>query len=60
MPLWVRLVWAQVAGLQSDLVFTEIGRRIQDSGPELVKKAKGVYSWNITTGEGETAAQWSE
>lgn len=46
------------AGLQSDLVFAEIGRRIRDSGPALVEKVKGVFSWEITR-DGKTAAQWT-
>jgi len=45
--------------LQSDLVFAEIGRRIKDSGSELVKKANAVFAWEITK-DGKTAAKWSE
>uniref|UniRef100_A0AAY4DKE8 Hydroxysteroid (17-beta) dehydrogenase 4 n=1 Tax=Denticeps clupeoides TaxID=299321 RepID=A0AAY4DKE8_9TELE len=45
-------------GLQSDLVFAEIGRRIKDVGPELVKKVNAVFSWDITKG-GQTCAQWT-
>ncbi|KAG7280964.1 hypothetical protein CRUP_022975, partial [Coryphaenoides rupestris] len=47
------------AGLQSDLVFAEIGRRIRDAGPALVQKVQGVFSWDITAGDGKTAAQWT-
>uniref|UniRef100_A0A3Q2ZFH7 Peroxisomal multifunctional enzyme type 2 n=1 Tax=Kryptolebias marmoratus TaxID=37003 RepID=A0A3Q2ZFH7_KRYMA len=45
-------------GLQSELVFAEIGRRIKDLGSELVKKVNGVFSWEITK-DGEKAAQWT-
>lgn len=51
-------VFAQGGGLQSDLVFAEIGRRIKELGSELVKKVNAVFSWEITQ-EGKTAAQWS-
>lgn len=51
-------VFAQGGGLQSDLVFAEIGRRIEAVGSELVKKVNAVFSWEITK-EGKTAAQWS-
>ncbi|XP_034026517.1 peroxisomal multifunctional enzyme type 2 [Thalassophryne amazonica] len=46
------------AGLQSELVFAEIGCRIKQSGSELVKKVKAVFSWEITK-NGKTAAQWT-
>ncbi|XP_075692400.1 peroxisomal multifunctional enzyme type 2 [Rhinoderma darwinii] len=45
-------------GLQSNLVFEEIGRRIKDAGSEMVKKINAVFQWNITK-DGETAAQWT-
>uniref|UniRef100_A0A4W4EW17 Peroxisomal multifunctional enzyme type 2 n=1 Tax=Electrophorus electricus TaxID=8005 RepID=A0A4W4EW17_ELEEL len=45
-------------GLQSDLVFAEIGRRIKDLGGELVKKVNAIFGWEITKG-GKTAAQWT-
>ncbi|XP_017267793.1 peroxisomal multifunctional enzyme type 2 [Kryptolebias marmoratus] len=48
----------QGGGLQSELVFAEIGRRIKDLGSELVKKVNGVFSWEITK-DGEKAAQWT-
>ncbi|XP_066499856.1 peroxisomal multifunctional enzyme type 2 [Hoplias malabaricus] len=49
---------AQTGGLQSDLVFAEIGRRIKDLGAELVKKVNGIFGWEITKG-GKMAAQWT-
>ncbi|XP_072537991.1 peroxisomal multifunctional enzyme type 2 [Salminus brasiliensis] len=49
---------AQTGGLQSDLVFAEIGRRIKDLGAELVKKVNAIFGWEITKG-GKTAAQWT-
>lgn len=51
-------VLAQGGALQSDLVFAEIGRRISEGGPELVKKVNAVFGWEITK-EGKAAAQWS-
>ncbi|XP_062854978.1 peroxisomal multifunctional enzyme type 2 [Trichomycterus rosablanca] len=48
----------QSGGLQSDLVFAEIGRRIKDLGAELVKKVNAIFGWEITK-EGNTAAQWT-
>uniref|UniRef100_A0A3P9PHR3 Hydroxysteroid (17-beta) dehydrogenase 4 n=1 Tax=Poecilia reticulata TaxID=8081 RepID=A0A3P9PHR3_POERE len=45
-------------GLQSDLVFAEIGRRVKDLGSELVKKVNAVFGWEITKG-GEKAAEWT-
>ncbi|KAI5094952.1 peroxisomal multifunctional enzyme type 2 [Silurus meridionalis] len=49
---------AETSGLQSDLVFAEIGRRIKDLGVELVKKVNAIFGWEITKG-GKTAAQWT-
>uniref|UniRef100_A0A4W4EWA0 Peroxisomal multifunctional enzyme type 2 n=1 Tax=Electrophorus electricus TaxID=8005 RepID=A0A4W4EWA0_ELEEL len=49
---------SQTEGLQSDLVFAEIGRRIKDLGGELVKKVNAIFGWEITKG-GKTAAQWT-
>lgn len=46
-------------GLQSELVFAEIGRRIKDLGSELVKKVNAVFGWEITK-DGKNAAQWSK
>lgn len=48
----------QTDGLQSDLVFAEIGRRVKDMGAELVKKVNAVFGWEITK-DGQTAAQWT-
>ncbi|XP_049435629.1 peroxisomal multifunctional enzyme type 2 [Epinephelus fuscoguttatus] len=48
----------QAGGLQSELVFAEIGRRIKDVGSELVKKVNAVFGWEITN-DGKTAAQWT-
>ncbi|XP_061527960.1 peroxisomal multifunctional enzyme type 2 isoform X1 [Phycodurus eques] len=44
--------------LQSELVFAEIGRRIQDSGGELVKKVNAVFGWEITK-DGKNVAEWT-
>ncbi|KAM9359904.1 peroxisomal multifunctional enzyme type 2 [Symphorus nematophorus] len=49
---------AQGGGLQSELVFAEIGRRIKDLGAELVKKVNAVFGWEITK-DGKNAAQWT-
>ncbi|CAN0438591.1 unnamed protein product [Rangifer tarandus platyrhynchus] len=46
------------AGLQSTLVFEEIGRRLQNVGQEVVKKVGAVFEWHITKGE-NTAAKWT-
>ncbi|KAM9811156.1 peroxisomal multifunctional enzyme type 2 [Neosynchiropus ocellatus] len=48
----------QAGNLQSELVFTEIGRRIQESGSDLVKKVNAVFSWEITK-DGKNAEQWT-
>uniref|UniRef100_A0A1A7W8K6 Peroxisomal multifunctional enzyme type 2 n=1 Tax=Iconisemion striatum TaxID=60296 RepID=A0A1A7W8K6_9TELE len=48
----------QEGGLNSDLVFAEIGRRIKDVGSELVKKVNAVFGWEITK-DGKTAAHWT-
>uniref|UniRef100_A0A3B4T5X5 Hydroxysteroid (17-beta) dehydrogenase 4 n=1 Tax=Seriola dumerili TaxID=41447 RepID=A0A3B4T5X5_SERDU len=45
-------------GLQSELVFAEIGRRIKDLGSELVKKVNAVFGWEITK-DGKNTAQWT-
>ena len=44
------------SGLKSEVLFTEIGKRISDH-PDLVKKVKGIFEWNVTKG-GKTAGQW--
>nr|XP_020449525.1 peroxisomal multifunctional enzyme type 2 [Monopterus albus] len=49
---------SQGGGLQSELVFAEIGRRIKDLGSELVKKVNAVFGWEITK-DGKNAAQWT-
>ncbi|XP_067424690.1 peroxisomal multifunctional enzyme type 2 isoform X2 [Emydura macquarii macquarii] len=48
----------KASGLQSDLVFEEIGRRIKEVGNQLVKKVNAIFQWDITK-DGETAAQWT-
>uniref|UniRef100_A0A8C6UMC0 Hydroxysteroid (17-beta) dehydrogenase 4 n=1 Tax=Neogobius melanostomus TaxID=47308 RepID=A0A8C6UMC0_9GOBI len=48
----------QTGGLQSELVFAEIGRRIKDMGAELVRKVNAVFGWEITK-DGQSAAQWT-
>ncbi|NXY04101.1 DHB4 enzyme, partial [Pteruthius melanotis] len=45
-------------GLQSNLVFEEIGRRVKEMGNELVKKVNAVFQWDITK-DGKTAMQWT-
>uniref|UniRef100_A0AAQ4QWK7 Hydroxysteroid (17-beta) dehydrogenase 4 n=1 Tax=Gasterosteus aculeatus aculeatus TaxID=481459 RepID=A0AAQ4QWK7_GASAC len=44
--------------LQSELVFAEIGRRIKDSGSELVRKVNAVFAWEITK-DSRSAAEWT-
>ncbi|KAJ8380974.1 hypothetical protein SKAU_G00017520 [Synaphobranchus kaupii] len=48
----------EAGGLQSDLVFEEIGRRIETMGAELVKKVNAVFGWEITKGD-DVAAKWT-
>ncbi|NWQ77467.1 DHB4 enzyme, partial [Columbina picui] len=48
----------KTAGLQSDLVFEEIGCRIKEMGNELVKKVNAIFQWDITK-DGKTAMQWT-
>ncbi|NXC63124.1 DHB4 enzyme, partial [Aleadryas rufinucha] len=45
-------------GLQSNLVFEEIGRRVKEMGNELVKKVNAIFQWDITK-DGKTAMQWT-
>uniref|UniRef100_A0A8C9MQH7 Hydroxysteroid 17-beta dehydrogenase 4 n=1 Tax=Serinus canaria TaxID=9135 RepID=A0A8C9MQH7_SERCA len=45
-------------GLQSNLVFEEIGRRVKEMGNELVKKVNAVFQWDITK-DGKIAVQWT-
>ncbi|XP_066470082.1 peroxisomal multifunctional enzyme type 2 isoform X2 [Tiliqua scincoides] len=54
----VKIPSALASGLQSDLVFEEIGRRIKEVGSELVKKVNAVFEWNITKDK-KTAVQWT-
>uniref|UniRef100_A0A8D0DAK6 Hydroxysteroid (17-beta) dehydrogenase 4 n=1 Tax=Sander lucioperca TaxID=283035 RepID=A0A8D0DAK6_SANLU len=51
--------FVQGGGLQSELVFAEIGRRIKDTGSELVKKVNAVFGWEITKAGKNPAAQWT-
>uniref|UniRef100_A0A8C1VT39 SCP2 domain-containing protein n=1 Tax=Cyprinus carpio TaxID=7962 RepID=A0A8C1VT39_CYPCA len=51
-------VRSQTGGLQSDLVFAEIGRRIRDAGQELVKKVNAVFGWEISR-DGRTVREWT-
>uniref|UniRef100_A0A8C3VRH3 Peroxisomal multifunctional enzyme type 2 n=1 Tax=Catagonus wagneri TaxID=51154 RepID=A0A8C3VRH3_9CETA len=44
--------------LQSNLVFEEIGCRLQNIGREMVKKVNAVFEWHITKG-GKIAAKWA-
>ncbi|NWH77569.1 DHB4 enzyme, partial [Piaya cayana] len=48
----------KTAGLQSDLVFEEISRRVKEIGNDLVKKVNAVFQWDITK-DGKTAMQWT-
>uniref|UniRef100_A0A8D0L7L4 SCP2 sterol binding domain containing 1 n=1 Tax=Sphenodon punctatus TaxID=8508 RepID=A0A8D0L7L4_SPHPU len=48
----------KAAGLQSDLVFEEIGHRLKDVGPQLVKKVNAVFQCDITS-SGRTVVQWT-
>ncbi|NWV98615.1 DHB4 enzyme, partial [Machaerirhynchus nigripectus] len=45
-------------GLQSNLVFEEIGRRVKEMGNVLVKKVNAIFQWDITK-DGKTAMQWT-
>ncbi|NWS79561.1 DHB4 enzyme, partial [Toxostoma redivivum] len=47
-----------MVGLQSNLVFEEIGRRVKEMGNELVKKVNAIFQWDITK-DGKTAMQWT-
>lgn len=51
--------FVQHGALQSELVFAEIGRRIKDSGSELVRKVNAVFAWEITK-DSRSAAEWSK
>ena len=45
-------------GLQSELVFAEMGRRLE-AKPDMAAKVGAVYQWNITL-KGKPAASWSK
>lgn len=45
------------SGLKSEVLFNEIRKRVSDH-PDLVKKIKGIFEWNVTKG-GKTAGQWT-
>ncbi|XP_013923401.1 PREDICTED: SCP2 sterol-binding domain-containing protein 1 [Thamnophis sirtalis] len=45
-------------GLQSDLIFEQIGHRIKGVGSQLVKKVNAVFQWDIMNG-GKVVAQWT-
>ena len=44
------------SGLKSEALFTEIAKRVANH-PDLVKKVKGIFEWNVTKG-GKTVGQW--
>lgn len=44
------------SGLKSEALFQELKNRIS-SHPELVKKVKGIFQWNVTK-NGKTLGQW--
>uniref|UniRef100_A0A803SZ17 SCP2 sterol binding domain containing 1 n=2 Tax=Anolis carolinensis TaxID=28377 RepID=A0A803SZ17_ANOCA len=48
----------KATGLQSDLIFEELGRRIKEVGSQLVKKMNAVFQWDIVCGE-TIMAQWT-
>ncbi|KAM8960781.1 peroxisomal multifunctional enzyme type 2 [Pelodytes ibericus] len=48
----------QGSGLQSDIVFEEISRRVKDIGDQLVKKVNAIFQWDITK-DGDVASQWT-
>lgn len=56
---YTHCLFFKTAGLQSDLVFEEIGCRVKEMGNELVKKVNAVFQWDITK-DGKTAMQWSK
>ncbi|XP_054840844.1 SCP2 sterol-binding domain-containing protein 1 [Eublepharis macularius] len=45
-------------GLQSEMVFEEIGRRIREVGIQLVKNVSAIFQWDIMSGE-LMVAQWT-
>ena len=44
------------SGLKSEALFTEIAKRVANH-PDLVKKVKGIFEWNVTKGE-TTVGKW--
>ena len=44
--------------MKSAAVFRQIKEHLA-ANPDIVKKVKAIYQWNITK-DGETAAKWSE
>uniref|UniRef100_A0A8C8S558 SCP2 sterol binding domain containing 1 n=1 Tax=Pelusios castaneus TaxID=367368 RepID=A0A8C8S558_9SAUR len=48
----------KAAGLQSDLIFEEIGHRIKKVGTQLVKKVNAIFQWDITR-DGKMVVQWT-
>ncbi|XP_077166357.1 SCP2 sterol-binding domain-containing protein 1 [Paroedura picta] len=49
---------AKGVGLQSDVVFEEIGRRIREVGSQVVQKVNAIFQWDITNGE-LMVSQWT-
>uniref|UniRef100_A0A8D2IX68 SCP2 sterol binding domain containing 1 n=1 Tax=Varanus komodoensis TaxID=61221 RepID=A0A8D2IX68_VARKO len=49
---------AKATGLQSELIFEEIGHRVRRVGSQLVKKVGAVFQWDIVNG-GTVVAQWT-
>ena len=45
-------------GLKSAAIFRQLKEHVA-ANPDLVKKVKAIFQWNITK-DGETAAKWSE
>lgn len=44
--------------LQSTAIFQQLKEHLASS-PDIVKKIKAIYSWNITK-DGKTVAKWSQ
>ncbi len=47
-----------VAGLQSTAIFEQLKEHLSSS-PDIVKKVKAIFMWNITK-DGKTVAKWSK
>ena len=43
--------------MKSDVLFEEVKKRVEQM-PNLVKKVRALYLWNITK-DGKTISQWS-